>query len=250
MMSKKTFALATIIAMFAATATFAASALDKDVLLAATESTYPPYEMRNDKGELTGFDIELTNIIAKRLDKKVEWLDMSFDGLIPALMTNKVDIVAAGLSATAERARVVSFTLPYEISFSAFVMKSDNLAKNVEDLSGKVVAVQIGTVQETFARSLGNVEVKTFQKFDDCVREVILGRAAATLMDIPVAKSYVAAKDFVGKVDIAFNKQITGADKALAVNKNDTAFLDAINEIIKAMDISGELAALRDKWFK
>lgn len=249
-MFKKTFALAAAIAMFAASAAFAASALEKDVLMAGTESTYPPYDMRNDKGELTGFEVEFTNTIAQKLGKKVEWLDMSFDGLIPALITNKVDIVAGGFSATPERAKVVSFTLPYEISFSAFVMRPDNLAKNVDELAGKIIAVQIGTVQESFARSLGNVEVKTFQKFDDCVREVIFGRADATLMDIPVAKSYTSAEDFVGKVEIAFNKQITGADKALAVNKNDTAFLDAVNEVIKTMDDSGELKALHDKWFK
>ena len=247
-MFKKVAALAAI-ALFAASSAFAASALDKDTLIAGTESTYPPYEYRNEKGELVGFDIELTEIIAERLGKKVEWLDMSFDGLIPSIQMNKIDIVAAGMSATEERARVVSFSEPYEISFSAFVMKSDNLAKDVDDIAGKVVAVQIGTVQESFARSLGNVEVKTFQKFDDCVREVILGRASATLMDIPVAKSYVAAKDFAGKVDIAFNKQITGADKAIAMSKKDTDLIEAVNKIIVEMEKSGELGALREKWF-
>lgn len=247
-MFKKAIALAAI-ALFAAQAAFAASALDKDTLIAGTESTYPPYEMRNEKGELVGFDIELTEIIAQRLGKKVVWQDMAFDGLIPSIMTNKIDIVAAGMSATKERMRVVAFSLPYEISYSAFVMKSGALAKDTDELAGKAVAVQIGTVQETFARSLGNVEVKTFQKFDDCVREVILGRAAATLMDIPVAKSYVAAKDFVGKVDIAFNKQITGADKAIAMSKDDKAFIEAVNKVIADMEYSGELEALREKWF-
>jgi ABC-type amino acid transport substrate-binding protein len=240
-----------LIALCLAPAAFAAkSAMETDTIVAATESTYPPYESRNAKGELEGFDIEFMEIIAQRLGKKLEWIDMPFDSLIPSLMAGKIDIVAAGMSATEERAKRVTFSAPYEISFSAFVTKAENPPKDVADIAGKIVAVQIGTVQETFARSLGNVEVKTFQKFDDCVREVVLGRAAATLMDIPVAKKFVAAKDFSGKVVVAFNKQITGADKALAMPKEDEAFAKAVNDVVTAMDKSGELEALRAKWFK
>lgn len=246
---KKVLLVLCLFIMSAASA-FAASALDKDTLIAGTESTYPPYESRNSAGELQGFDIELTEIIAARLGKKLEWVDMSFDSLIPSLMTGKIDLAAAGMSATEDRIKRVNFSAPYEISFSAFITKAENPPKDTDELAGKVVATQIGTVQETFARSLGNVEVKTFQKFDDCVREVVLGRAAATLMDIPVAKKFVQAKDFAGKVVIAFNKQITGADKAIAMSKKDPALAEAVDKVIHEMDKNGELAALRDKWFK
>lgn len=245
---KKILALSAVLALFASAA-FAATAMDKDTLIVGTEATYPPYESYNEKGELAGFDIELSEIIAERLGKKLEWVNMAFDSLIPSLIMGKVDFVAAGLSATEDRLKKVNFTAPYEISFSAFVTLPDNPPKTTDDLAGKIVATQIGTVQESFARTLENVEVKTFQKFDDCVREVILGRAAATLMDIPVAKSYVQAKDFAGKVIIAFNKQITGADKAIATPKNDQPLTDAISKIIDDMEKSGELAALRAKWF-
>ncbi len=227
----------------------AAGALSKDTLIAGTEATYPPYESRNEKNELVGFDIELVNRIGEKLGKKIEWVDMSFDSLIPALMTGKVDLVAAGMSATEERAKRVNFSAPYEISFSAFVTSAENPPKDTDALAGKAVAVQIGTVQESFARSLKGVEVKTFQKFDDCVREVVFGRAAATLMDIPVAKKFVAAKDFAGKVTIAFEKQITGADKAVAMPKKDAELTEAVSKIIDEMNASGEIEALRKKWF-
>ena len=249
MMYKKISALLFFIFAFASCA-FGASALDKDTLIAGTESTYPPYESRNAKGELEGFDIELAETIAAKLGKKLQWIDMPFDSLIPSLMSGKIDLVAAGMSATEERAKRVNFSAPYEISFSAFVTGAENPPKNTAEIAGKIVAVQIGTVQETFARSLGNVEVKTFQKFDDCVREVVLGRAAATLMDIPVAKKFVEAKDFKGKVVVAFNKQITGADKAVAMPKKDAALTEAVSKVIEEMNKSGELEALRNKWFK
>ncbi len=245
--SRALIALAAV--LLCAACAFAKSALDKDTLIAGTESTYPPYESRNEKGELIGFDIELVEIVAQKLGKKVEWVDMPFDSIIPSLMTGKIDLSAAGMSATEDRLKRVNFSYPYEISFSAFVTRAENPPADTDALAGKVVAVQIGTVQETFARSLGNVEVRTYQKFDDCVREVMLGRAVATLMDIPVAKKYIQAKDFAGKVVIAFNKQITGADKAIALPKKDQELTDAVNKVIADMDKSGELKALRDKWF-
>jgi len=246
----KKIVLAFCFAALIAGAALAASALDKDTLIAGTEATYPPYESRGKSGELEGFDIDLIEIIAQRLGKKVQWVDMAFDSLIPAIMTGKIDIVAAGMSATEERAKRVNFSAPYEISFSCFVTRAENPPKDTDELAGKVVAAQIGTVQETFARSLGNVEVRTYQKFDDCVREVALGRVAATLMDIPVAAKFIEAKDFKGKVVIAFKKQITGADKAIAMSKKDPAFTEAVSKIVSDMEKSGELQALRDKWFK
>ncbi len=249
-MMKRIVMLGTLFALVAGAAFAAGSAMDRDTLIAGTESTYPPYESRDEKGELAGFDIELVNLIGEKLGKKIEWIDMPFDSLIPSLMTGKIDLVAAGLSATDERKKRVDFSAPYEISFSAFITKpGDDAPMGLEDLEGKTVAAQIGTVQETFARSIGNVEVKTYQKFDDCVREVVLGRVSATLMDIPVAKKYVQAKDFAGKVIIAFNQQITGADKAIATPKNDPALTDAVSKVIIELEQAGELSALRDKWF-
>ncbi len=246
----KKIALALVCAFAAASCALAASALDKDTLIAGTEGTYPPYESRGKTGELEGFDIELVETVAARLGKKVQWVDMAFDSLIPAIMTGKIDIVAAGMSATEDRAKRVNFSSPYEISFSCFVTRVENPPKDTDELAGKVVAVQIGTVQETFARSLGNVEVRTYQKFDDCVREVALGRVTATLMDIPVAAKFIEAKDFKGKVLIAFKKQITGADKAIAMSKKDPELTAAVSKVVSEMEASGELQALRDKWFK
>lgn len=238
-------------AVLSVTATTWAGALDKDTLLVGTESTYPPYEFRDENNNLKGFDIELMEAIAEKLGKKIEWVDMPFDSLIPALLSRKIDIVAAGMSATAERAKKVSFSTPYEISLSTFIVKADNdSVSSIADLKGKTVTAQLGTVQDTYAKSLEGVTVKSFQKFDDCVREVSLGRADATLMDKPVALKFVEQKDFEGKVKIAFDQEITGAGKALAMNLSETAFADEVNKALEEMVSSGELEELKVKWFQ
>ncbi len=246
---KKTV-LVLLVIVLAATAGWA-DVMAKDVILVGTESTYPPYEFRDEKNNLKGFDIDLMEAIAAKIGKKLEWVDMPFDSLIPALLAKKIDIVAAGMSATEERAKKVSFSKNYEVSMSAFVVKADNDSmKTIPDMKGKTVAVQLGTVQETYSQSLEDVEVKSFQKFDDCVREVILGRVDATLMDIPVAKSYVEHKDFTGKIKIAFDQEITGSGKALAMNLKDVAFNEAVNSALAELEKSGELEKMKAQWFK
>ncbi|MCL2146988.1 MAG: transporter substrate-binding domain-containing protein [Synergistaceae bacterium] len=246
-MRKLAFVSSLLIVLLCVSSAWAAL-LDKDVLLVGTESTYPPYESRNEQGELIGFDIDLMNIIADKLGKKVDWQDMAFDSLIPTLIAKRIDAVIAGMSITEERALRVAFTEPYEISVSAFITREDSDIKDTAALNGKSIATQIGTVQETFAHAIEGAEVKTFQKFDDCAREVLLGRADAALMDIPVAKEFVNQKDFVGKIIIGFEQIITEGGKAICLHLDDKDVADKMSDIIKALEESGELQALREKW--
>lgn len=240
--------LAAFITLVAFSAAFAGT-MDKEVVRVGTESTYPPYEFRDKDNNLQGLDIDLAGYIMGEMGKTIEWVDMPFDSLIPALMSGKIDIIAAGMSATPERAKRVSFSDPYEISLSSFLAVSgrENM-KTLGDLSGKIVAVQLGTVQDTYVTTLPGVTVKRFQKFDDCVREVVIGRADATLMDRPVAMEFTKAKDFEGKISIAFDQEITGAGKALAIRLDDGAFLDAVNGVLTSMKESGKLEEMRGKW--
>jgi len=90
---KKTV-LVLLVIVLAATAGWA-DVMAKDVILVGTESTYPPYEFRDEKNNLKGFDIDLMEAIAAKIGKKLEWVDMPFDSLIPALLAKKIDIVAA-----------------------------------------------------------------------------------------------------------------------------------------------------------
>ncbi|MCL1941611.1 MAG: transporter substrate-binding domain-containing protein [Synergistaceae bacterium] len=225
-----------------------AGLMDKDVFIVGTESTYPPYESRNEQGDLIGFDIELMEVIAAKLGKKLDWQDIAFDALIPTLIAKRIDLIIAGMSITEERAQRVAFTEPYEISVSAFITKEDSNIKDTAALKGKSVATQIGTVQETYAHEIEGVEVKTFQKFDDCAREVLLGRVDAALMDIPVAKEFVSQKDFAGKIKVAFEQVITEGGKAIALNLSDKDVAEKMSRIIEELEKSGEMQKLRDKW--
>ena len=245
---KKTVLILTVFFMLFSVNSAWASLMDKDVFIVGTESTYPPYQSLNEQGELIGFDIDLMEIIAERLGKTIEWRDMAFDALIPSLMARRIDLIIAGMSITEERAQRVAFTRPYEISASAFITRVDSDINGLEDLNGRIVAVQIGTVQETFAHGIEGAVVRTFQRFDDCVREVLHARADAALMDIPVAREFVNQRDFAGHVEIAFDQIITEGGKAIALHLSEQDAAEKISQIIDDLEESGEMQKLREKW--
>ncbi|NLA90702.1 MAG: transporter substrate-binding domain-containing protein, partial [Synergistaceae bacterium] len=129
-------------AIFAQTA--AAGVMDGDVIRIGTEATYPPFEFRNEKNEIVGYEIDIALEIAEILGKKVEIVDMAFDGLIPALLTRKVDLLAAGMTNTEERRKKVGFSTVYYDIENAFVVRSDDDSMTgLDDLKGKIATVQM-----------------------------------------------------------------------------------------------------------
>lgn len=247
-MKKKAILTLAIMGVLALGCSAWADLLNKDVLVVGTESTYPPYESRDTAGNLVGFDIDLMQIIADKLGKKLEWQDMAFDALIPTLITKRIDIVAAGMTVTAERAERVLFSKPYEISVNAFIVKTDAPIKDLTALNGKKVAVQIGTLQETYAHTIPGVTVLTFQKFTDCAQEVALGRVDAALMDVPVAREFIVQKEFAGKIEIGFEQVLADGGKALVYHLDEKEFAAAVDKILDELETSGQMAELRKKW--
>ena len=225
-----------------------ANLLEKDVLVVGTESTYPPYESRDPEGNLVGFDVDLMQLIADQLGKKLEWQDMAFDALIPTVITKRIDIVIAGMTVTPERAERVLFSKPYEVSVNAFIVQTGSPLKDLAALNGKKVAVQIGTVQETYAHTIPGVTVLTFQKFTDCAQEVALGRVDAALMDVPVAREFIGQKEFAGKIEIGFEQILAEGGKALVFNLEEKEFAAAVDKILNELEASGKMAELRQKW--
>jgi ABC-type amino acid transport substrate-binding protein len=189
----------------------AAGVLDKDVILVGTEATYPPFEYRNEKNEVVGYDIDVVEAIAKHLGKKVEIVDMSFDGLIPALMTGKVDLVAAGMTNTEERRKKVNFSSVYYDIENAFVVRADDSSiMKLDDLKGKIATVQIGTAQDTFITNTGlPAEIKRFQKNDDALMEIKVGRGDFCVVNLTVANAFLRNnKTFEEDLKIGFRNKI------------------------------------------
>lgn len=225
------------------------SAIEKDTLIVGTSAGYPPFEFRDRDGSIAGFDFEMMNALGEILGKKIQWQDMVFEGLIPSLLTGKIDVIAAGVTATEERRKKVDFSDDYYLSLSGVLTQKDKGILSVADLSGSIVAVQLGTVQEVYARTLPDVTVKSFQKFEDCVREVAFGRADATMMDLVAAQRYASLPDYKDVLAVALEVEMKDSTCGLALSQKDPELKAALNEALNKLRKSGKLDELKKKWF-
>ena len=238
-------------AIFAQTA--AAGVMDGDVIRIGTEATYPPFEFRNEKNEIVGYEIDIALEVAEILGKKVELVDMAFDGLIPALLTNKVDLLAAGMTNTEERRKKVGFSTVYYDIENAFVVRSDDDSMTgLDDLKGKIATVQMGTAQDLFISGTGlPAEIKRFQKNDDALMELKFGRGDFSVLNLTVAGAYLRDNEnFSASLKIAFRNKVhqEGEGIAMAVPKEDEAFLKAVNDALSSMKERGRFEELKKKY--
>lgn len=249
-MKKSIFTLVLVVLFSFGVAWAGGSAMDKDVLIVGTESTFKPFEFRNEANEIVGFDMDMISIIAEKLGKKVEVVDMAFDALIPSLLTGKIDIIAAGMSATPERAKRVAFSQVYYRTPDGFTVKADrDDISSLDDVKGKVVAVQLGTIQDAFFSKVDGVEVKRYQKTDDAFREVLLGRADVACVDGTVTKDNLASnKDYIGNLKIAFFHPTSDNGMALAMSLKDPLLLEKVDGVLAEILAGEEYQKLKDKW--
>ena len=131
-------------------------------LIVGTSADYAPYEFHttvNGKDKIVGFDISVANEIAKRLGVKLVVQEMSFDALLGAVKTGKVDMVVAGMTATPEREQEVAFSEPYFVDKNVVMTlkKNANKLANLNDLKKATLAAQISSIQEDAAKQVGEI---------------------------------------------------------------------------------------------
>ncbi|GKW45180.1 ABC transporter substrate-binding protein [Planococcus sp. NCCP-2050] len=218
------------------------------VLKMGTSAEFPPFESRNVDGEIVGFDIDLANHIADELGYKLEITDMKFDGLIGALQNDRVDMVIAGMSATEQRKENVDFSTEYNHSGEMFLTPKGSDVKSLEDLEGKVVGVQLGTIQEEGANSIIedegiNFELKALDDSGALIQEILSGRIDAAYMDKAVAKGYIEAQDLD-----AFDDPTTASPGMAVAFPKGGDLVEDVNAVLAEMEESGKIDELKEKW--
>ncbi|KCB33518.1 ABC transporter, substrate-binding protein, family 3 domain protein, partial [Bordetella hinzii CA90 BAL1384] len=128
-----------------------ASSFAEDTIRAVTDATFPPMEFVKD-GKRTGFDIELVEALGQAMGKKIQWIDIDFKGLIPALQAGRADIAVSAIYITDERKKVVDFTDPYYAGGLVVLTKKDGPVKTLKDLDGRRVSMQVGTKSVNYLR--------------------------------------------------------------------------------------------------
>jgi ABC-type amino acid transport substrate-binding protein len=215
-------------------------------MLIGSDIPYPPFEYGT-APNYTGFDVDVMNQIAKSLGVKAQFQDTSFDSIFADLASGSFDAVASASTITPERQQQVNFSDPYYSADQSLVTVPGSDIKSTKDLSGKNVAVQNGTTGFIYAQDHTDASnVQGFPQGPDVINAVKSGQVDAGIIDQPVAQD---ALDKTGGIVIP---EIipTGELYGIAVPKDNTALLDAINTQLKKMEKDGSLDKIYEKYFK
>ncbi|WP_029687154.1 ABC transporter substrate-binding protein [Tatumella saanichensis] len=221
------------------------------------ESQYPPFESRNAQGQLQGFDIDLGNAICQSAKVKCQWVESSFDALIPALEAKKFDAINSSMNITAEREKSIDFTQPIYRIPTMLVAKTGVIKDaNISSLKGKNIGVLQGSIQETYAKQhweRQGVNVVSYQDQNQVYNDMVAGRLDGTVvmsaagqagfLDKPQGKGFA----FVGKP--LEDDVILGSGIGYGLRKGDTALKQELDSAITTVQKNGTVTKLAAKYF-
>ncbi|WP_189655227.1 transporter substrate-binding domain-containing protein [Bacillus sp. HNG] len=223
----------------------------KKVLTMGTSADFPPFETIDETtGEYIGFDIDLAKKIADKLGYELKIENMDFGGLISALQAERIDFIISGMSATAERKESVDFSTEYHKSGEMFVTLKDSDVKTLEDLDGKTVGVQLGSIQEEGAKkikeeTLKSLEISALNKAPELIQELKAGRIDAVYLDKTVAIGFIEELDLAGFDDP------TEASPGMAIAfAKGSDLTEEFNKVLDEMKENGELKEIEQEWIE
>ena len=211
---------------------------DDNKLVMVTEAGFAPYEYRDSSG-IVGVDVDIAREIAAAMGKELEIKDVAFDSLINELNSGKADFAAAGMSINEERKKEVDFSIEYVSSKQVVVVRKDyNKIKNINDLNGKTISVQLGSVADTYVtKNFKNSKIVRQKKFLSAAEDVKAKKSECIIMDELPAKELVKNNSELTILTI----ELFTDKYAIAVKKGNTELLNKINEVLEKLIEEGKI---------
>ncbi len=190
-----------------------------------------------------GYDVVVASYIADELGLELEIVAIEWDGLIPALIANQIDVIIAGMSPTAERAQTVAFSTEYYRATQVMVVRSDSTyadATSLDDFADATVIAQLGTLQDDLIDQITDVDHGTpLDSYNAITQSVRSGEADAFIAELPVAMGITQANSDLTYVEFSEGNGfvVSEADvtSAVAMRQGDTDLLDAINGVLATL---------------
>ncbi|MGB3615566.1 MAG: transporter substrate-binding domain-containing protein [Elainellaceae cyanobacterium] len=235
------------------TADDAAAGDGGQVLVMATSADYPPYEFYKTAagdGEPVGFDVDIAKYITSELGYDLEIQDMEFNGIIPALQSQRVDFAMAGMTPTEERKESIDFTDIYYDAKNTIVSAAGSTYGSYEDLAGATVGVQLGSIQEgelkEQAETIEGITVEPRNKISELVQEIKAGRIDAAIIEDTVAKGYIQNND-----DLEFSTVESAEESGSAIAfPKDSELRAEFDQVLDQMQENGTLEEYVNRWFE
>ncbi|MEU7609160.1 basic amino acid ABC transporter substrate-binding protein [Micromonospora sp. NPDC049204] len=220
-------------------------------LTICTHLPYPPFQSKDASGKVVGFDVDVMDLVAKKLGVEQAIVDTPFEGIKSGqdLNTGKCDAAAAGMTITEERQKVMDFSAPYFDATQALLVKTGKSYKSLDDLKGRKVGVQAATTGRDYARKFEKEKSLQLVEFEDLAAEqqaLATGQIEAAINDLPVWAEYI--KENPGGFEVAAEFD-TGEQYGISVKKDgNPELLKTINEELAKAKQDGTYDALYEKW--
>lgn len=215
---------------------FSACTRDKNELIMVTEAGFAPYEYY-ENGEIVGVDIDIAREIANELGKKLVIKDIDFHSIINEVKTGKADFGAAGISYSDERAKEVDFSINYAVS-KQVVIVNDNSNIKIGDLENKKIAVQLGSIADTYVtEKYKNAEIVRQKKYLAAIEDLKTKKVDCVVMDELPANEILNSNSGL-KILEGF---LTNDSYGMIVKKGNKELLDAINKVLNKLKNDGTI---------
>ena len=210
---------------------------DKNKLIMVTEAGFAPYEYY-ENGDIVGVDVEIAKEIAKSLDKELVIKDIYFDSILNEIKSGKADIALAGISVNEERKKEVDFSINYITSRQVVIVLKDSNITDVDNVYNKKVAVQLGSVADTyFTDKHKSTELVRQKKYLTMVEDLKGNKVDAIVMDELPAKEIVKKNTNLTILDGYIFEDTYG----IAIKKGNTELLDKVNKVLNNLINKGKI---------
>ena len=234
--------------------TGSASTLDKDELVIGFDDTFVPMGFKDESGKVVGFDVDLADAVAKKLNKKIKFQPIDWTMAETELSSGNIDLIWNGYSITDERKQKVDFSKPYLNNTQVIVTLADSNIKSKADLAGKKVGAQAGSTAVSAVDADGNTikgfdggKLVTFDDNNQALMDLEAKRLDAIVVDEILARYYIKARgaEKYKILDENFGKEQYG----VGIKKGDTKFVEAFNKALDEVIADKTAGEISKKWF-
>lgn len=219
-----------------------------DKLIIGTDATYPPFEYVDEKGQISGVDIEVGREIAKALGREVEFRNINFDGLITALRTGSIDLVISSMTATPERRQSIDFSEPYVKTGLSILAAKDSTVQSAADLKtpGRKIVVRLGTTGEHWVReNLKEAKIIALDADVSCVMEVVNANVDAWIYDqLSIMNYHAKHADKTRALLAPLREEVW----AIGLKQGDDELKAKVNNVLSRMRGDGSFSKLAERF--
>jgi polar amino acid transport system substrate-binding protein len=220
--------------------------IKEGTLMGGSDTAFPPFEFSDGKGGYIGFDIDILTAVCKKMGLELEVVPTAWDGIIPALVSERFDVIMSAMSITEERLEQINFSDPYYRNDLAITTPVDNPIENAEGLVGKVVGVQVDTTGQFAVEEIEGIkEIKKYENIITALQDLEAGRVEAVVNDEPSNAYQVKDKANLANTGII----PVDDDYGFGIKKEKEELLAAINQALKELKDEGIYELIRVKWF-